>query len=277
LVCETGLGGRLDATNTLEEKIATVITKIGLDHTAILGDKVEDIAFEKCGILRDCVTITTHNQPKAALEVIKKNANGKLYITDKASLNVKNASENQFEYKGREYKLNLLGDFQIENALVAIETIEQCGFNIPYNIIYKALGEVSFPARMEVFSKEPLVVLDGAHNPDGAKVIANELKKQNGRAVAIIGMMKDKDYEEVLSETLKFCERAIAVKVEDCPRSLSAEELCECANKYCKCTVASNYVSAMMKAQEDETSPIFIFGSLYLASSMRPLLKIFFE
>ena len=149
---------------------------------------------------------------------------------------------------------------------------------MPYNIIYEGLKNTSFPARMEITSKNPLVVLDGAHNPDGAKVLSKEIKKYKGRVTAIIGMMKDKDYEDFLRTTLCDCSRAIAVEVEEMPRSLSAIELCNCANKYCECITAESYISAIKKAVEINCGePIFVFGSLYLASGIRGVLKEYFK
>ena len=271
LICETGLGGRFDATNTLDNLVAAVITKIGLDHTAILGDTIEKIAYEKCGILRDCPVITSYHQDKKAFEVIKTQAN-KLYIPDENALEViKNQKlGNTFIYKGKEYELSLCGDYQVENALVVLETIENCGIEIPYNIIYESLKETKFPARMEIVREKPLVIIDGAHNPDGAFVLANEIKKFSGEVVAIIGMMKDKDFEEVLKTTLPYVKKAIAVEVKNMPRSLKVNELKSVAEKYCKCDMAESYEKATEMAGDN---PIFIFGSLYLAADMRKFFK----
>ena len=271
LICETGLGGRFDATNTLDNLVAAVITKIGLDHTAILGDTIEKIAYEKCGILRDCPVITSYHQDEKALEVIKMQAN-KLYIPDENALKVINNQKlgNTFIYKGKEYELSLCGDYQVENALVVLETIENCGVEIPYNVIYVSLKETKFPARMEIVREKPLVIIDGAHNPDGAFVLANEIKKFSGEVVAIIGMMKDKDFEEALKTTLPYVKKAIAVEVKNMPRSLKANELKSVAEKYCKCDMAESYEKAIEMAGDN---PIFIFGSLYLAADMRKFFK----
>ena len=127
---------------------------------------------------------------------------------------------------------------------------------------------------MEIISSTPLVVLDGAHNPDGAQVLSNELKKHNINVTAIIGMMKDKDCEEFLKTTLGFCKNAIAVEVVGMPRSLKAEQLKEKAEKYCNCFTATDYKTAIQKAIElSGGEPIFVFGSLYLAAAIRPYLK----
>ncbi len=275
LVCETGLGGRFDATNTLDNLVCAVITKIGLDHTGILGETVEEIAFEKCGILREAPTVTTPYQDKKALEVIKKRAN-QLIIPNVDDIKIikSNTLGNTFIYKGRKYEISLCGEYQIENAVTAIEAINASGYNIDYHIIYKGLKKAFIPARMEVVSEKPLIIIDGAHNPDGAKTLSRELSKFSGRAVAVIGMMKDKDYEKVLKETLIHCKFAVTVSVENMPRSLLGSELCETASKYCDCMSADYYDKALKLATEKAGgNPVFVFGSLYLAADIRKKLK----
>ena len=127
---------------------------------------------------------------------------------------------------------------------------------------------------MEVIAKKPLVILDGAHNPDGANALGNALKKYNGKVTAIIGMMKDKDCKEVLKRTLPYCKKAIAVEVENLPRAMKKEELKDLAINYCNTVTAENYDEAIKTASNDEV--IFVFGSLYLASGIREKLKNFF-
>ena len=273
-IIETGLGGRLDATNTMDNVIANVITKIGLDHTAILGDTIEKITNEKCGIIKNCPVITSYNQPKEALKVLE---SYKPIIPNKNELKISESdiSGNTYIYKGKEYHTSLVGDYQIENSLMVIETPINCGIDIPYNIIYKALGETYFPARMEVISKKPLVILDGAHNPDGANALAETLKKYNGKATALIGIMKDKDCQEVLKTTLPYCKNAVAVSVENMPRALPKENLKIMAEEFCPCITAENYDDAINKISKEET--VFVFGSLYLASAIREKLKNFFK
>lgn len=265
LVCETGLGGRFDATNALENKAVTVITKIGMDHTAVLGDTIEKIAEEKCGILRSCPTVTTPFQDKRALEVIKSKSQN-LIIPDISKLE---QGESTYIYKGEKFEISLLGDFQTENSLVGIETVKNSGFDISYDTIYKGLKNTFFPARLEMISKKPLILLDGAHNPDGAVVLAKELSKFEEKPTAIVGMMKDKNVKEVLREVLKHCASAVCVTVPNNPRSMSGGELSEIASEFCKCSVADSLEMAIEKTKEQNT---VIFGSLYLASAIRPLL-----
>lgn len=266
LICETGLGGRLDATNILNRKIATVITKIGLDHTAVLGDTVEKIAAEKCGILREVPTITTAFQDEKALNVIKNSAK-ELYLPDLNSLKIVGA--NTYIYNEKKYELSLSGDYQIENSLMVLEVLKHIDYNIPYEVVYKALKNTFFPARMERLSEKPLIILDGAHNPDGAVVLSQELEKYNG-VTAIVGMCADKDCDEFLRQTLKHCKNAVVVEIKNQPRSLSLEKIYSMASKYTKSYKATDYDEAILLAKElSKGEPIFIFGSLYLAAGIR--------
>lgn len=271
-IIETGLGGRLDATNSLTNVLANVITKIGLDHTAILGDTVEKIAYEKCGIIKDCPVITSFKQPKGALNVLQEY---NPIIPDKAALKIlkSDVSGNEFIYKSEHFKTSLSGEYQIENALLVIETALICGVDI--KTIKKGLKNTFFPARLEVISAKPLVILDGAHNPDGAFVLAKAMERYNGKITAIIGMCKDKECDTVLKQTLPYCKRAVAVGIKDFARSLAADELKVLAQKYCPTEIAATYDDAIQKVVEDEV--IFVFGSLYLASAIRPKLKNFFK
>jgi dihydrofolate synthase/folylpolyglutamate synthase len=204
----------------MDNVIANVITKIGLDHTAVLGDTIKKIALEKCAIIKNCPVIASYNQEIDALSVLQK-YNPIIPQKDKLEVISSDISGNTYIYKGQKFKTSLVGEYQIENSLIVIETLETLG--LPYNIIYKSLAETYFPARMEVISKKPLVVLDGAHNPDGARQLAKTLKNFN--ATALIGMMKDKDCDEVLKETLPYCKDAVIVEVENMTRSITAKEL----------------------------------------------------
>ena len=280
VIAETGLGGRLDATNTLNNVAAAVITKIGLDHIGILGDTVEKIAAEKCGIIKDCpVTVTSPNQRKSALAVIE-GSSKRLVTPDLSQLTVLNCGENgsSIIYMNKEYEISLVGEYQIENALTVIETVKASGYNIPYKTVKTALANTFFPARAEIISENPLVVLDGAHNPDGAAQLAKILKKYEGKAVALIGAMRDKDYKSVLKTTLPLCRAAVAVTVENMPRSLDGKTLAETAAQYCPTQIAGNYDEAIKKTSEfADGAPVFVFGSLYLAGGIRQKLIEFYK
>lgn len=270
-VVETGLGGRLDATNTLQNVLVSCITKIGLDHTGILGDTVEQIANEKCGIIKRGKTVTTPYQPKAALQVIKEHDKN-VIIPDITKLEIlKSDIGNTFIYKGVRYKTGLSGQYQIENALCAIEVLLNCTLNISDIAMLKGIESAFIPARAEIISRSPLVLLDGAHNPDGAEVLKGIMRGYKN-ITAIIGVMQDKDFEEVLKITLPLCSKVICVSVADMPRALDAQSLYSVAQKYCDNAVcADSYEDAV--ALVGKNSNLFVFGSLYLASGIRELLK----
>lgn len=272
-VIETGLGGRFDATNALNSKLVSVITKIGLDHTAILGESIEKIASEKCGIIKDEPTVCIIGQDAEAQKVIEKSAN-RLILPDENALKIikSDFDGNEFCYKGEVYKTSLSGEFQIKNAVTVIEVIENCGLNISRKAIKNGLLNAQNPARLESFLNGR-IILDGAHNLDAARELLKTVNKSKDN-IAIVGMMKDKAVDEVLSTLLPHFKKVITVGVADLERSLTACEIAFLSKKYCRCVdTAKSYNEALLKAlKEDERDKIFIFGSLYLAADIRPLL-----
>ena len=270
-VLETGLGGRFDATNVIDSPLVSVITKIGLDHTAVLGDTIEQIAKEKCGIIKGNTVVTTHTQPQSAYDIIKSYSQNVITpnINDLTNVNI-SVLGNSFTYKNQNYKTNLGGEYQIENALVAIETLKNCGLTITDDNIKRGLERAFIPARLEVVSKNPLIVIDGAHNPDGANALCEALK-DGENITAIIGVMRDKNYKDVLSKTLPFCKNVICAKP-NIPRALPTDELANAAKYYSKNVFeAESLQNAIQLAKEkSKGNSIFIFGSLYLASEIRP-------
>lgn len=180
-VIEVGCGGRYDSTNVIPNKDIAVITNIGLDHVNVLGNTKAKIAYEKAGIIkRGCKTITGEDNKKI-LKIIKnecdknksplKISNYKFLITNK------NLNELIFKYKNEIYKLPILGTHQIQNAILAIDTATILG--IKNNVIKKGLIKIKLPLRCEIVNKKPLIILDGAHNPDKIKTTiktVNDLK-----------------------------------------------------------------------------------------------------
>lgn len=285
VVLEVGLGGRLDSTNVIKNPLATVITKVALDHIAVLGNTIEKIAFEKCGIIKENSSVITSSlQNKVALEVIKSvanNKNSKLLIAD--ALSVSNLESepfgSEFTYKDINVTVDLAGEHQVENMVTVIETALELG--ISAQAIKKGIAATRFPARLEVISKSPLVIIDGAHNEDGAEVLAKYLDKHKLRPVTILGMMADKNCNAVIE---KIASRALAlytVKVEGNSRAETAENLAESAKKYCNATFPmKDYVAALELAAQkaiELSSPLLICGSLYLASDIRELAINYFK
>ena len=279
VILEVGLGGRLDSTNVITKPLASVITQIALDHIAVLGDTIDKIAYEKCGIIKaDCPVITTsHQNPRAlpVIEKISKDINSPLKIANISSAeNVKIAPYgSEFTYKGMNITVNLAGRHQIENMTAAAETALALG--VSKTAIVRGIANTKFPARLEILSRSPLVILDGAHNENGADVLANYLDEHKLTPVTLIGMMADKNCEAVVKKIASRSKAVFAVKVEGNPRTETAENLSQIAGEYCvNSFTAENYGYALSLAFQrckKTNLPLLICGSLYLASDIRDM------
>lgn len=259
-VLETGLGGRLDATNVINPK-AVVITKISKDHTEVLGNTLTKIAFEKAGIIKDRVpVIISPNQTDEALQEIIRIAklkNSPIYVCNTE----------------KQYMLKLIGPYQQENAAAAVKCLEI--LNVPKENILNGLYNAFIPARLEKISNNPEVYIDGAHNVDGALALKNHLR---GNPVLILGMMRDKDVDEVIHQLAPMCKLVITVKVESNLRSETAENLAKKASLWTKAIAAENYKQALNLAKENSNGEMIIIGgSLYLASDIIKIAKKFFN
>lgn len=275
VVLEVGLGGRFDATNVVKNPKAVVITSISLDHIAILGDTIEKIAFEKCGIIKNNVpVITSFNQHKDALKVITetcKSKNCNLIITDPGKTEILDDSifGTLFSYDDNVYKTKLTGNHQIENAVNAIECARVLG--IGENAIAQGIESTRMIARMEVIGEKPLIIRDGGHNEGCAEALYNFLKKYNVQNInMLIGLMADKDVEGYVSKIAPLCKSAVTVTPSN-PRALNGEKLKEITEKYCnEVTFINNpqegYKYIISNTEADET--ILICGSFYMMSDI---------
>lgn len=274
VILEVGLGGRFDATNVIAHPLCSVIMKIDYDHTAILGDTIDKIAFEKCGIIKDdCPVVSYPLQDPAAMKVISSSAkNLTVPDTDKIEALSSSIEGNSFIYKGTNYKTKLIGTHQIYNAVTAIEAVSAAGLPVESDALTEGIAGATVPARLELISGDPIVFLDGAHNPNGAEALSEFMKNYNGDIVAVMGMMADKNCKGFLSEVLKYCSDVITVTVKENPRTISAAQLAELAKEFCgNVIVAESYSDALdiAKAKTGDKKPLFVFGSLYLAGAVR--------
>jgi len=286
VVLETGLGGRFDATNIIKKPLVTVLSAISLDHTDILGGTLAKIAFEKCGIIKPGTTvITPAAQPVPALEVIMRTCcerQARVINVYPQSVEILERGRDftQFKYGLIEVALPLAGKHQIENAVMAIEAaslLNQRWFVVRNDSIVKGLKAAKFPARLELISKQPAVLLDGAHNRGSMAALAGYLKRffAGVPVTAIIGMMKDKDCASVLSIIAPLCKNIITV-APDNPRAASSMELAELAEKFCPDVTAADSTGEALWFASSCAAPdglLLICGSLYLAGQLRPLLK----
>lgn len=283
-VLETGLGGRFDATNAVENTLVAAITRIDLDHTELLGDMVEKIAAEKAGIVKPgCIAVTYPVQEKEALQAI-----AAACIREKADLVAPEAEdihlrrgglfENRMEYGGYEVNLALPGAHQACNAAMAIEialALWRQGLDIPDDAILEGLEATRFPARIEVLRQQPLVLLDGSHNPAGAAALAATLggQKLPQKPAAVLGILADKAAAEML-RALGDSFSTIYAVTPDCPRAMSADELARLASQ--ELPEVPAYPCADLGQALDTALGLpqgaVVCGSLYLAAQARPML-----
>ena len=282
VVLEVGLGGRLDATNVISCPLVSVITALSLDHTKILGDTIEQIAAEKCGIIKPGgVTVCYPEQPHAALEVIRQTCTereNQLVLPSLGNLTVEkmNLSGTDFKYRGMSLHLPFLGDHQIKNAgtaLAVLETLEMSGLRIPEAAYREGFAASRFPARLEVLSQRPVVLLDGAHNPGGTAALAEAIRRYlpGKRIVAVMGMMEDKDVRTAVQNLSGLFDRVFTAAPES-PRAMPAEKLAELwASLGTPAVPTGSAVSAFRTAMEGlgTEEALVICGSLYLAGELR--------
>lgn len=279
VLLETGMGGRLDATNIVSRPICTVIASIGYDHMQYLGNTITEIAGEKAGIIKDGCPVVSYNNDKEANEVIKAAAAEKHCQLDFVNLSGirildQSLKGQSFSYRsshGRWYEkieIPLLGDHQIQNAATALEVLEVIK---NYYCISEFQTEEGFRStvwrgRLEMLSEHPAVFCDGAHNPDGSRCLAKFLQNNftNRRIIYIMGVLADKEYERMLKETAGIAD-CIYTVAPDNPRALSSQKLGEAAGKYCEKVYIRERLAPCLeevkkKAGKDDV--IVIFGTL---------------
>ena len=235
VVLETGLGGKWDATNVIEAPLCTVITSIGFDHTAVLGNTISEITTEKCGIIKENGITVTAPQRSKAVEIIRKKAKDKnniIFFAQDVELDDIEYSirKTYFTYKGERFSLNLLGSYQIINVktvfatLSALNVTKKLGFKITLESVHKGLDEAVHLARFQVYSLYPLIIVDGAHNPDGTAQLAKTLHKllPDEKPIALCGMMADKKIENSLVNLKGVFSKIYTVTVDN-PRTATDE------------------------------------------------------
>lgn len=282
VVLEVGLGGKFDSTNIILAPYVSVLTSISLDHTNILGDTIEKIAAEKCGIIKfGGVTVVYPFQTDGAMNVIKADCEkmqNKMITPDISSLRIisEKAEGTTAVYNGVEFTLPLTGRHMVYNACTAIEAVKSLtrfGVEIKNESIAKGIMVSSMPARIEIVRNHPLTVLDGGHNEGCALALEAYIKKflADKRIIAVCSLMSDKDYETYLRIIAPYISTFIATEA-PVPRALSADELCKCASVYCKNTnsVSNPHkaVSAAYNVMEND-DVILVCGSFYLAGEIR--------
>jgi folylpolyglutamate synthase/dihydrofolate synthase len=284
VVLEVGLGGRFDSTNIIDTPDLAVITTISYDHMDRLGNTLSSIAFEKAGIIKPGCDVISYEQQPEASEVIQK------------ACRDRNARLNQIGFSGlkpmefgidgqifdyEEYKtleIKLLGEHQLKNAAVSVKAAQLLalkGYNITEATIRKGLKDTRWPGRLEVLKVNPAVLVDGAHNVEGAVVLRKALDKYfpGKRLIFIMGVLVDKDYKAMMETVLPGCSRVITI-TPNSSRALPASELASSARAYCKNVYISDTIEeAIRLGLQDASSEDIIcaFGSLYYIGAVREL------
>ena len=281
VVLETGLGGRLDATNVIAAPEAAVIMNIGLDHTQILGDTVEKIAAEKAGIIKPGCECVLYRQQESVMDVVRQRCaalGAGLHIADFDRIHSEFDSlyGQSFEYKGELYALPLLGKHQLKNAATALEVVEVLrskGWKLEQSDVEHGIYAVSWPGRFELIHDEPLFVVDGGHNPQCAETVVDNLLNYFGgnHRVLLVGMLADKDVDGTLAILDRAADEYVCITPES-ERALPAEELAKKLEKYGKqitvCPAIPEAVTAACDAAGD-TGMVCAVGSLYSVGTIR--------
>ena len=287
VVLEAGMGGRLDSTNIITTPIISVITGVALDHTAFLGDTVEKIAREKAGIIKRGVPIVFGGEDAEALCVIREAAaerGSDFTVVDYSALSVMRADlyGAEFNYKERKgLNISLLGLYQPRNAAIVLTVLDKLralGLSIPEAALREGLLSARWQARFEILSTEPLVIFDGAHNPEGISAAVRSVKHYFGgeRVLVLSGVLKDKDYRFIGGELARIASRVHTI-TPDNKRALSAGEFAEIIREAGTDAVAHNSIGEALGAaiNNAQTSgvPLLCLGSLYTYSEVINYLK----
>ncbi len=282
VVLEVGLGGRFDSTNIIETPDLAVITTISRDHTEWLGSELPQIAFEKAGIIKPGGDVLTYGQDAEVEEVF-----GRICAERGAKHQVAGFSGlrshsfgldgQTFSFEGRhDLRISLLGRHQLKNASVAVQAAEllmKKGWRITEAALRRGLANAKWPGRLEILSREPLLMIDAAHNEEGARVLRNALDDYfpDRKLSFIMGVSNDKDYRTMARTVITRCTRIITV-TPNSAKALPAAVLADAVSTYCNDVRVSDTIEEAVRTSLASVAPdevICAFGSLYYIGAVR--------
>lgn len=283
VVLETGMGGRLDATNIVTHVDCSVLTPIAMDHMKFLGNTIERIAMEKAGIIKSGVPVVANQKNPSVRECIQKAAAAKgadLWFVDEKQIHIEEIFPGKtiFLYRGYgEFMIAQPGVYQVENACLALECIQQVAekYGITKQAVKEGMRRAKWPGRFDILSEQPWVVADGAHNPQGVQSLLESLNVyfKDFRKIGIMGVFSDKEYATMCDMIEGVFEQMYTV-TPPTKRGLSAEVLAAELNqgkmgmdaeKACPCVSVSEAFRMAVNLAEDgkcDKSIIVVFGSL---------------
>lgn len=287
VVLETGMGGRLDATNVIENPLCAVITTISLDHTNFLGKNIQEIAVEKLGIVKpnSCLILGAGidaSVRKMAKNVCK-NCSSNLILADSnivSDFKFAGFNKSEFIYDKIKMQVSLIGNHQKNNVCTVLSVLNALkkSLNITNIKIKAGFEKVKVPCRIEVLSDVPLVILDASHNPESVEALADFIRNnlKNKKLTALFGMFSDKDVDTSLKIIGNYFEKMVVVKSNN-PRAMEVESLKKIADKYNKNVIAyENFEEGLKFAVNSlsESDGLIIFGSFSIVSLAK---KLFFS
>ncbi len=284
-VLETGMGGRYDATNVVYPEVC-IISNISMEHQEYLGNTVAKIAREKAGIIKSGAGVVTGTRQKSALRVIEQAATAKKAHLSRLGkeIRIRKNKKAGFTYLGMKcrwpgLKVGLLGDHQITNAALALGALElliEKGLDLPDRAIYAGLAATRWPGRLEIFSREPFILLDGAHNPSAARTLRKFLEKSMAfrGLTMVVGILQDKAWKPMLRDFAAVADRMILTRPQY-ERAADPYELASFARSIKEAVDAIPHLPDAISLALEETSTtgaVCITGSLYTVGDARAYL-----
>ncbi|MDN5325645.1 MAG: dihydrofolate synthase / folylpolyglutamate synthase [Moorella sp. (in: firmicutes)] len=294
VVLEVGLGGAIDSTNVIDASLVSVITNVGMDHMQYLGNNIAEIARAKAGIIKPGGIVVTATRWPEALEIISATCREKGATLYQVGRDV-TWRERRVSLEGGEFdcrgllatyeglKVHLLGRHQLENAATAVAVIEAAirhhGLKVTPDHLYQGLAAATWPARLEIMHREPMVIIDGAHNFDGAVSLRQALEEifRYRRLILVLGMLADKEREKVVAELAPLASAVIVTRPNN-PRAGNWQSLADRVRRYVGGVEVIEAIPAAVKRALALAGPsdlICVTGSLYMVADAREWLKKF--
>lgn len=280
-ILEVGMGGRLDSTNVIKKPLLSVITPIAMDHSDYLGSTIKEVAYEKAGIIKKNRPVITNNFESNIIKVIKEkssNMKANLLVIDSKSYEIMSLDIEgiKFKYKNDIFKISMIAEYQIENAILAIEGLRLLRdnnlLNISDDLIKEGIEKAVWAGRFEKVNKKPLIIIDGAHNLAGAKALNKSIKNlfEDKKVLGVFSMLADKDVSMVVNEIMPSFDKVIVTDVNN-PRKMDSKELLNLVksrNDNCSYEALKNIIKNIKSEAKDYDATI-VFGSLYMIGDFR--------